>query len=372
MNARSPERSRYGGGRMIRWLCMLAFGASGIAAGLGGMAGAASHERDPAVVMPGPAREGAAKDRSELNASCVRCHATIGRQWEGSLHRHAWDDADFQHAAAREGRSFCRGCHAPEGDPAATPTRAAAALGVGCVTCHVPRDGDLPAGAVLAGQGRTGATAPHAVVRTAAFDGSDACASCHEFDALRTAGLAMQRTVTEHARSALSHRSCIDCHMPAGEDGVRAHGFAASRDPEAIAAALSVKAQRRGEGSVVLRLAPAEVGHAFPTGDLFRRLRVQAGVRRAGTFHMSDEQILGRWFEDRLEHGLTPRRVEVRDDRPGGEGDLVIVRLAVPDAAGEPIHWRVVYERVDHPVGQDEPLIFGAIVAAEGTLLPKE
>lgn len=378
MDGRMLARTRYDGGRMShppgprrrhRALVVVAVACASVA-GLGVLARVASSHEDPPFTMPGPAREGPVADRSELNASCIGCHASIGTQWAASLHRHAWDDADFQHAAKREGRAFCRGCHAPESDPAEAPTHAAAGLGVGCVTCHVPRDASLPAGAVLAGAGATSRRAPHGIVRTAAFDGSEACAGCHEFESPRTRGLAMQRTVSEHARSALASRTCIDCHMPRGEDGRRAHGFAASRDPEMIAAAISVDAERPRADRVVLRLSPAEVGHAFPTGDLFRRLRVQAGVERDGGLVVLDERMLGRWFQDRLEHGLVPRRIEVRDDRPGGATDVVTVRLSVRDAAAEPISWRVVYERVDHPVGRDAPLIFGAIVAAEGRLDP--
>src|SRR5688500_1659168 len=44
---------------------------------------------------------------------------------------------EFQQALRREPLPFCRGCHAPEAD-SRRPQPALAAIGIACITCHVP------------------------------------------------------------------------------------------------------------------------------------------------------------------------------------------------------------------------------------------
>lgn len=79
------------------------------------------------------------------------------------------------------------------------------------------------------------------------------------------------------------------------------------------------------------------VGHAFPTGDLFRRLRVLA--RDASGNIVSAE--LSRKTK------LGPSA----DNRPFVRGDRSTVRL--PIGSGAATFW-VVYERVQHPLSEDE------------------
>ncbi len=99
-----------------------------------------------------------------------------------------------------------------------------------------------------------------------------------------------------------------------------------------------------------MSLVAGDVGHAFPTGDLFRRLTVSAEVE--GDDHAviaRAERHLARHFgEARL--GLAGARTQVRDDRLGVGGIERAVDLALgPEAEGSPIAWRVAYERVEHP-----------------------
>ncbi len=247
-----------------------------------------------------------------------------------------------------------------------------AALGVGCVTCHVTN------GAVLAAPWtRPGAPppAPHAVARDARFATDAACASCHEFGFPGTLGRQpdekMQWTVTEHARSSAAATACAGCHMPETATGRRGHGFAASRDPAFLASAVHVEARREGAGRVAIVLSPKAAGHAFPTGDLFRRIEVLAQAE--GPDHMvlaSDVRYLGRHFELRS-HGAGRRLV--RDDRI--QNEPVTVVLDVTEAAARwPIAYRVAYQRVDHPNGPDEEAaaVDGEVVLAEGHLPPPQ
>jgi len=326
------------------------------------------------ATMPGPAMRDARLDAPTRNRGCETCHVEIAAEWRGSLHQRSYVDPEFARALAREPQPFCRGCHAPEADPRAPAPPSLAALGVGCVTCHAPAG--LAADAVLAVPGDSRA-APHAVVASAAFAGAPACAACHEF-AFPGRAAPMQLTVREHAASRFAATSCADCHMPWTGDGAgrhRSHVFAASRDPALLQRSLRVEATRE-PGVVVLRLVPAAVGHAVPTGDLFRRLLVEAGATdAAGIVVGHDARALGRRFERRHESSLRTVQVEVADDRPGApasreaDGASVVSLDLGPEADAYPVRWRVVHQRVEFH-RSDDVVIAGELELAGGDLPP--
>lgn len=242
------------------------------------------------------------------------------------MHRGAYTNAAFQTALAVEPTPFCRACHAPEADPARPPAREVADLGVGCVTCHVSDDG-----VVLAGT--TNRASPHRVRRSA-----DLCARCHEFGfpTARSDDDAefMQTTVREHRRSASAAEPCVSCHMPEVR-GRRSHAFSDVRDPAWLGAHLDVKAEI-ASGRVRVTLAQRGGGHAFPTGDLFRRLEVGAEI--AGR---RDVRHLARHFE--ISPGTPGRRLMLDDrlfDAP------VEIDLDLAPAKGDEVAWWVTYQRV--------------------------
>lgn len=340
--------------------------------------GAARGKPHAAPSMPGPARHGPAADRIEQNRECIACHVEIAAQWEGSLHQRSFVDQDVSIALARQPRAFCRSCHAPEANPQTMPSAELGQLGVACVTCHVPPDATLPAAAVLGAPAQGVTTeAPHPVVRSEAFAGTAACGRCHEFAAPREPGVMLQSTLSEHRSSAFAADPCQSCHMPRGRDGRRAHGFAASRDPAMLRSALRTHAWRRGD-DVVVELAPGDVGHAFPTGDLFRRLSVELGHDDDGAWTKLDAVVLTRHIETRSGghnrgHSRGRGRVQVADDRPGASPDPTRVPLHAPGLTARTLRWRVVYERVDmdHPE-DDDPRIFARVIVAEGHLPPSD
>lgn len=321
-----------------------------------------------------PARGGDASTHGTVTSShaqsgdCLGCHASIAVEWAGSQHRSSFADEAFQRAYAIEPLAFCRGCHAPTASAKEMPDAVAADTGVGCTSCHVI-DGALHASP---GDG----DGPHALVRTESFASADACARCHEFDfpdrALRSAPEPMQLTLAEHASSRFAEVACATCHMPwtgTADAPHRSHRFDASRDPSMVRAAVVVAGTRPSPTTVQIALAPGVVGHAFPTGDLLRRVAVVAqplGARAA----RPRVRYLARHF-DRAQDlpGIFVRKA-ITDDRVGvGEGAR-IVELALPEAGADPIAWWVVYERVGHPRGRDERAAFveGRIAIAGGVL----
>jgi hypothetical protein len=333
--------------------------------------------------MPGPRRQRGEAAVAQ-NAACEGCHEDVAREWRGSLHQRSNIEPAYQRAFAIEPMRFCQGCHAPESDLDADAPADVSALGVGCVTCHVTSEGILaaplaPGASIAEARGST----PHAVVRDPRFSSGDACASCHEFpfpDAgVRGSIELMQSTHTEHARSPFAETSCASCHMPAGGGGGgrarRSHAFAASRDPAILQGSVRVEAQRTGRTTVRITLTPRGVGHAIPTGDLFRRIEVLAEALGPDNLVKSRAaRYLTRHF--RVEHrnpGVALRVLE-RDNRVGLHGDApTVVDIDAGElAAGAPIAWSVTYQRVEHPrsVGEDDAVIEGEIPIAQGIEQP--
>jgi len=336
----------------------------------------AAPRKSPEMPYPGP--HGRPAPASAENAGCEGCHLEIAAEWRASLHRAADTDPAYRRALAIEPLAFCRGCHAPEADPSGPAPEALSAIGVGCVTCHVPETSILAAprpGAPIA------SSSPHAVMRVEAFGGEAACSGCHEFafphDPRRTERLLMQSTRSEHADSPFADAGCAGCHMPMVEGGRglatgkhRSHAFAASRDPALLRSSARITATR-SEGSVRVHIEPVSLGHAFPTGDLFRRIEVSAEA--VGADHRvaaEASRYLARHFEvDKV----TRVKKLTRDDRVSSREARVVDLDLGEAAAGKPIAWRVAYQRVEHPTTVDNEgaaVVEGEVVLAEGVLGP--
>jgi Cytochrome c554 and c-prime len=322
--------------------------------------------------LPGPAPRGrSAANAANQNRECERCHTDIASEWRASLHARSQTDAVYARAFALEPLEFCQGCHAPEADPKAPVPEAAASIGVGCVTCHVVQ------GELLARSDSLGAkSAPHALSRDARLDGNAACSGCHEFAfpdrTARSRPELMQATVSEHARSAESSSACANCHMPLSEHGAaphKSHAFTGGHDAELVRSAVSVTAERTLDGARVT-LTPRQVGHAFPTGDLFRRVEVSAeALGSEWQVVASANRYLARhWQRLPSPFGVVLRGV-VRDDRPLEAAVVVELELG-PSAAQLPINWRVAYQRVEHPRSEREQdsRVEGEIEIASGAL----
>ena len=337
---------------------VLALAVAAVVAGCGGAHQPLSLERPYArtsPALPGPSPRGrSAEDAAALNRGCEGCHAEIAGEWRGSFHARSHMDAAYQRALALEPLGFCRGCHAPEADERAAVPAAAASVGVGCVTCHVVGK-DVLAGAATS----RAEPAPHPLLRDPRFVGSAACSGCHEFAfpdrGARGKPELMQATLSEHAKSQTS-ASCSSCHMPltaGGTSAHRSHAFAGGHDAELVRSAVSVAAERTEHGARIT-LTPRNVGHAFPTGDLFRRIEVSAeAVGPEWQVAASASRYLARhWQRQPSPFGVVLRSA-TRDDRPLS-APLVIELELGPAAANLPIDWRVAYQRVDHPRSERE------------------
>ena len=287
----------------------------------------------------------------QRNAACEGCHAAEAREWRGSLHAVAHTDPPYLRAFALEPLAFCTSCHGPEAPHLA--------LGVACITCHDQASASTGAGPGHAGRARS-------------------CESCHEFP-FPESGALMQMTATEHRASPYASTPCESCHMPRrpAERGARAravHGFAASRDPTFLRRAAIASARREGS-DVVITLRRGEVGHAFPTGDIFRRLRIVADV--GGAVVRCDAAAPASSVTRReVVLARKTKSGEAADDRAFVRGDEARVTLdlhSLDGAESATVRWAVCYERVGHPLDPNESnpsaaAIDGAVEIASGTL----
>lgn len=302
----------------------------------------------PAATVPMPRAYRKRLDAAvALNATCVACHADEAKQWAGSHHQQSNLNPAYRKAFAIEPSPFCRGCHAPEGDPRIEPPKAVSELGVGCVTCHVTEEGFVLAAA--ASPGDDTARAPHPLRRSAAFGQTGGCAGCHEFRFPmgfgNDDGQFMQTTAREHLRSPAAGKACADCHMPLVE-GRRSHAFAEVRDPAWLRKNLQATAERAEDGILRVTLVQPVPGHDFPTGDLFRRLEVGCEVKtERGAVLRRDVRHLARHFQ--IIPGQ-PGRHLARDDRVGADPKVVDLEITPPAGSAErgTISWWVRYQRV--------------------------
>lgn len=322
---------------------------------------------EPAASEPAPAPVVDAPLVGLGDADCQACHPQVADQWAHSRHHAAFTNDDFQRSYGREPLAFCRDCHAPALTRAQPlPGGEAEALGVGCIDCH----GEGPT--IRTGPGAGPVQAPHLLERSAEF-GTRSCARCHEFEfpaeSRRPAGSMMQTTMREHRASAYADRGCDDCHLPRRADGGRDHSLASTRDPGALRRALAVTARREGN-ALIVTLEPRGIGHAFPTGDLFRRLALHAELRSGGERVAATTRYLARHFVPRRrEDGTLDAAFEwsVPDDRLRGP---TTIRLELDPAASGELRWWIDHERVDardehHP---ERSTIASAVRVAEGRL----
>ncbi len=205
--------------------------------------------------------------------------------------------------------------------------------------------------------------------------GTQSCARCHEFafpeSSRRPAGLLMQSTMLEHAQSQFAEQSCASCHLRSGKLAAVDHSLASTRNPDAWRRALEVETRAEGDG-VAFTLRPIGVGHALPTGDLFRRLALHVEWWVDEQHVTSVTRYLARHFEPwRHDNGqLNPAYAwPVRDDRVFAETEVFVEIEPETSADGE-WRWWVDIQRVDAREDDrpEDATIASAVRIAEGRI----
>lgn len=328
----------------------------------------------PVTIGPAPAELTGTRP-----ADCEPCHAEIVSEWRSSMHARAWTDPIFQNEYRVEPHPSCRGCHAPGSPADQIPVTGPGRDGISCAVCHM-RAQTIFGAPVRTASGRAsddhahsdGAHPVRALPRLAT---SEFCAPCHQFhfpavdpnasgDHDGTGydpNLWLQDTYNEWTRSqaAADGRQCQDCHMSptasgndrsrAGQGTHRSHRFAGMRDPALLARSVDVQvAATHMSDHILVRMyiRGADIGHALPTGDMFRQLVVQAWLAgSSGTMSAPEnldsraspaQLVLKRWFAPvrqlaadgsvRYVHG---QRADTRVPPPG-PGQVRVVELTLP------------------------------------------
>jgi len=352
----------------LPWLAALAV--------IAGCSAASGPARAPAsagpieLPHPAPLNRPAGFDPDAANRACLPCHGDIAEEWERSLHRRAFDEPVFRAARDLEPTPFCRKCHGPESDPQADPSERHAAVGIGCTTCHGTIDRVIGVRAMQGGA--------HAVTADPRLAGPDACRLCHQFAFPNRAAVIMQDTMEEHARSSFSHLPCQACHMRkvAGKNGGShaSHDFSVQGRPDVLARALRVEASRNAEGALILSLRAGAVGHAVPTGDVFRRIELTAVALDANDRVVAEAEpvVLQREFANHLGDQGADRRpiADRRVPAPGGDPAREVALRFPIDTSGYRARWRIHYKRMEPAMyevfGMDEHA--DAVLMAEGTM----
>ncbi|AKJ05945.1 hypothetical protein ATI61_110309 [Archangium gephyra] len=242
--------------------------------------------------------------------TCESCHPEVYEAWTRSRHRRSLDNAVFLDGFAAEPHPRCVYCHAPleeqakavlrrrpallrERTLASVPRESLAHEGITCVTCHVRE------GVVLTANPHP-PEADHPLRSEPKLAEPSFCASCHEFLGHEVVdgrsvltGEKMQTTWSEWRawRERGGQGTCQSCHMPG-----KSHAFRGAYDRDFLRGALSLRVERT-RGQLVAVLESRDVGHAFPTGDVFRHLTLWADdkpVARLGqTFELTATEAGG-------------------------------------------------------------------------------
>lgn len=209
---------------------------------------------------------------------CYSCHAPLTEQQEKVVKKGGGSPSLFKkHRAVATPSPSASGAWASTALTFKTNRAFSASLqqkGLTCVGCHVrghqrfgppKRDGSiensLPASQL-----------PHGgAIRTAAFERSEFCKGCHQFESSGSAlnGKLLENTYNEWKEGpyAREGRTCQSCHMPE-----RRHLWRGIHDPEmvkqGVSVRLSVDKERYQVGEQVraeITLVNTGVGHNFPT-----------------------------------------------------------------------------------------------------------
>ncbi len=263
--------------------------------------------------------------------ACSACHVDEAAAWEASAHHRSATNRRYEVAIAAGPSPWCKNCHEPLGSRSE---------GVSCAVCHVRDDLVLsrkkPSAAALEA---------HPVKHEPSLGSASFCAGCHDFRfptrmevpvpaQVEDSPEGMQTMWHEWQQSfaAKSGQTCQSCHMPRGS-----HHFPTQRHLNG----LRVDVVRTSESTIDARISLSHVGHAFPSGDPFRRAILEL---------CADEgcaTIRARYELARQNAPLGERFTYVSDTRIEACGEATCTR-ALTFTLREPVtHWQLRYLYAD-------------------------
>ncbi len=273
----------------------------------------------------------------QTSKDCAPCHEAAYRNWNKTRHRVALTNELYRESHEREPSPWCVNCHAPLRLSGSEKQPYLEDEGVSCLVCHA-REGKIlvkqqPAASLGAHSGdtqtaslpvppqRVPAHTPGTKMASVPAPGSGVrahsyliderlkderfCEGCHEFNfptaatamregnALHYTGQPMQSTVSEYRSSAFyGSVTCSGCHL--FPYTAVSHSFPGGHALDRLKNDLRLEVTRTAPGQITLRVYAQGIGHAFPTGDLFRTLRVRLSD---SMYDHAEELELRHYFE---------------------------------------------------------------------------
>lgn len=219
----------------------------------------------------------------QASADCKSCHETVYNNWHASRHKVALTNELYRESHAREPSPWCVNCHAPLRLSGSEKLPYRGEEGVSCLVCHA-RGGEILTGGAPAA--KPGNSFSHQYRIDPQFKDERLCEHCHDFNFPTAVSAmsegkdfhytdqAMQSTVAEYRASAYYGKvTCQGCHVFSGT--AASHSFPGGHALERLKKDLRIEVVRENTESITLRIYAQGIGHAFPTGDLFRTLRVR-------------------------------------------------------------------------------------------------
>ncbi|MFB5650380.1 multiheme c-type cytochrome [Leptospira wolffii] len=270
---------------------------------------------------------------------CGTCHKTVYQNWSASRHKEAHTNQIYRHSFSLEPMQWCENCHVPlrNGKELYLNTE-----GISCNVCHV-RNGKIIVS-------RTPEVSHnilfHEYSQVKDFGSAKLCESCHQFNfpnaeslmkpekGVVYSDLNMQGTFEEWSSSGISQESdCIDCHV--APDSGRSHSFQGGHSLSSLRKSLDVQAEYLGSKTIAIRVVSQGIGHSFPTGDLFRTLRLKV-FSDSGKFR--EEFVLRKLYRNKH-----PNERNISDAPKVLESDTRIP----PPIGNERNSWKEFYLKVD-------------------------
>lgn len=220
---------------------------------------------------------------NENSKDCGVCHKEIYSEWEKTRHRVAFTNELYKKSHEKEPLIWCLNCHAPflkaGGNPEKLEDRILKEEGISCLVCH--KRGDKILTARIPQNSKE-----HSYIEVKEMRRSEFCENCHQFNFpvgtgnvphkdFKFSNQPMQNTFTEWQMSYFfGKETCQDCHMKP-KDGYRTHLFPGGHNADYLSNTFFLKLDRISNSEAKIIIIAKHLGHAFPTGDLFRNLVIR-------------------------------------------------------------------------------------------------
>ncbi|TGK61870.1 hypothetical protein EHQ27_15560 [Leptospira wolffii] len=278
---------------------------------------------------------------------CGTCHKTVYQNWSASRHKEAHTNQIYRHSFSLEPIQWCENCHVPLRNGKELYLNAE---GISCNVCHV-RSGKI---IVSRTPDASHNILFHEYSQVKDFGSAKLCESCHQFNFPNAKSLSspkkeivysdlnMQGTFEEWSSSGISQESdCIDCHVSPGTE--RSHSFQGGHSISELKKSFEIQVEYVGPKTIAIRVVSLGIGHAFPTGDLFRTLRLKV-YSDSGKFR--EEFLLRKLYRNKLPHEknimAAPKILEA-DSRipPPGPGEQSSWKEFLLEVRDRPRHVKV-------------------------------